>query len=429
MLERLGYDVRAYSQAEVIDRLLAACANDAPTDRWHAVREIERGPQWLRDDPRLLEALEPLQHDPTGIVRDAAWWANEASLGADTGETPDAHRSSTMNVPGDGQITLMLPPGPGDPVVKELLASDEYPPYAPNGLLLALLRPGMTFLDLGAHVGSFSLPAAALGARVIAVDAHPQHAQLLVTAAERNGFADRLTVVHAAVADERGEVELVCSFGWSFVEDPELVSEELAEVRRVRVRSLPTREVLAEAGVTSVDLIKMDMEGSETRALAGMVELLEPANAPPVLFELNPGRLASLGSSDRELLAAFERLGYRLYKLEQSEQERLLVPIDSETFLPAPSDDVLAIKRVPDLDDWRLRPPLSRHDHVDRAAQAARSPFRAHRHDIARRLRYAPLWLLRDPLIREALHALRHDLDPKVRAAAAWSRELSSHGH
>lgn len=425
-LERLGYKVRAYSQRELIERLLWACGSDAATDRWHAAREIERGPQWLREDPRVQEAVARFRQDPTGIVREAARWADDASLGADAGEQADgAQRTTTMKVPGDGKVTLFLPPGPVDPVVRELLANDEFPPHAPNHLFLRLLRRGMTFLDLGSHVGTFSLPAAALGARVVAVDAHPQHARLLEAAAAHNGFTDRLTVVHAAVAEARGEVELVCNFGWSIVEHPENVPEEVAGARRVRVPSLSTRDVLAEAGVTRIDLIKMDLEGSETRALAGMWEMLEGADAPPVLFEVNPLGLEWLGSSDRELLGGFERLGYRLYKLERSEHKRLLVPIDSDFFLAAPSDDVLAIKGVPDVEGWCLHPPLSRHDQVDRAVQAARSPFSSDRWKVARRLRRAPPWLLRDPLIREALRALRHDLDPKVRAEAAWSSKLS----
>src|SRR5206468_3588497 len=138
--------------------------------------------------------------DPAGMVRDAAWWANEAQVGTDAGEPVVSHtQTTTMEVPGAGPVTFVLPPGPADPVVRELVLRDEYPPFAPNHLFLSMLRPGITFLDLGAHVGTFSLPAAARGARVVAVDAHPQHARLLAEAADLNGLSDRLTVVHAAL--------------------------------------------------------------------------------------------------------------------------------------------------------------------------------------------------------------------------------------
>jgi hypothetical protein len=180
-----------------------------------------------------------------------------------------------------------------------------------------------------------------------------------------------------------------------------------------------------EAGVSRVDLIKMDLEGSEPRAVTGMTELLEAPDAPPVLFEVNIGRLQERGCSERELAEMFTSVGYRLYKLEQSDDERLLVPITPDAFLPDPADDLLAAKHEPQLRGWRVSEPLSRHDQVDRAVQTARSPFRQVRGSLACRLEKAPPWLLRDPLIREALRALRHDVNPAVRQAAAWSAHLA----
>jgi FkbM family methyltransferase len=422
----LGYDVLALSKAEITERLLSACAGEGATDRWHAVREIERGPAWIREEPEIAAAVEQLHRDPVGMVRDAAWWANEATVGADAADpVASGEQTTTMEVPGAGRVSFVLPAGPADPVVRELFLRNEYPPFAPNQLLLAMLRPGMTFLDLGANVGTFALPAAALGARVVAVDAHPQHARLLAEAAAVNRFADRLSVVHAAIADRRGEVDLICHFGWSFVEPPAGAPEELAAAKRVRVRALPTRDVLVEAGVSRVDFVKMDLEGAEPRAVRGMTELLETPDAPPVLFEVNIGRLQERGCSERELAEMFTSVGYRLYKLEESDNERLLVPITPDVFLPDPSDDLLAAKHEPELPGWRVTEPLSRHDQVDRAVQTARSPFRQIRGSLARRLKEAPPWLLRDPLIREALRALRHDVHPPVRRAAAWSAHLA----
>src|SRR5207302_7365685 len=60
-------------------------------------------------------------------------------------------------------------------------------------------------LDLGAHLGSFALPLAALGARVLAIDASPRNIHLLRASAVRNRF-DNLEVVHAAANDSAGEV-------------------------------------------------------------------------------------------------------------------------------------------------------------------------------------------------------------------------------
>src|SRR5438132_657961 len=64
-------------------------------------------------------------------------------------------------------------------------------------------------VDLGCHVGTFSLPAAALGHRVIAVDASSNHARIVSAAGNINGFGDKLTVIQRAVSNVQGRVRFL----------------------------------------------------------------------------------------------------------------------------------------------------------------------------------------------------------------------------
>src|SRR5207302_1788440 len=65
------------------------------------------------------------------------------------------------------------------------------------------LRGAATLVDVGAHLGSFSLAAAAAGHRVLAIEAGTDNVRLLRTAVAYNGF-DGVTLVQAAAAARGG---------------------------------------------------------------------------------------------------------------------------------------------------------------------------------------------------------------------------------
>src|SRR6266545_1279867 len=87
-----------------------------------------------------------------------------------------------------------------DPIPAHLEVCPIAPPIA---LMITLVRPGCAFIDVGAHLGTFSMLAAALGARVAAIEANPRQAAMLAAAVERNGFED-FRIVPAAASDRPG---------------------------------------------------------------------------------------------------------------------------------------------------------------------------------------------------------------------------------
>ncbi|HXQ36900.1 MAG TPA: FkbM family methyltransferase [Anaerolineales bacterium] len=67
-------------------------------------------------------------------------------------------------------------------------------------------------------------------------------------------------------------------------------------------------------------LIKLDVEGSEVRALKGAQSLMASENPPAIAFEFNPATLSELGSSSDELLGLFQ--GYQLYYVGDFENQK-----------------------------------------------------------------------------------------------------------
>src|SRR5262249_7130458 len=153
-------------------------------------------------------------------------------------------------------IALGYRPDTDDDLIRTL-ASGAYPPAdRPLQQLLHHLTPaGGRVLDLGAHFGVFSLAAAAAGYCVAAVEASPLNAAVLRASAARNGF-DRLTVLHACVADRPGTANFLGygPFGHIIAaDDPR---------HGVIVRAATVDGLLDELGWDRVDFVKMDVEGS-----------------------------------------------------------------------------------------------------------------------------------------------------------------------
>jgi FkbM family methyltransferase len=216
--------------------------------------------------------------------------------------------TSTVHLRTSGvDYDLVLPRRSDDPVVSAYLQGE-----AINEPLVELLRrvlpePG-TVLDLGCHVGTFSIAAAALGHRVVSVDASGTHADLVRASAEANGFG-HVTVIHSAVSDRR------CTVRFS---EQGLFGSVVHDGAGVEIQADTPPALLAEAGcaVEDVEFIKMDIEGSELHALEGSEDWLSRPSAPPILYESNPGTAAPFGYSIEGIRVALEQLGYRSYRPE-----------------------------------------------------------------------------------------------------------------
>jgi FkbM family methyltransferase len=277
-------------------------------------------------------------------------------------------------------------------------------------LAFKLLRPGCSVIDLGAHIGTFSLAAAALGCQVVAVEASPYNVDLLKASVTRNKF-NNVRIVPAAVCDHSGVLTFVPGGPFGFVSNP-IMSSPGIEVPAVTVDVL-----LAEFGWDRVDLIKMDVEGSEIAAIRGMSCLLARADAPPIVYESNGHTLRFFGETPNRLIAALEKFGYTNYLVEPGR----LVPIHSSDLQPECTVDCLAVKQMPGglQDEWTISP-LTLEETITRVLSSCAHTREHHRAYIARALARAKPSILFDRRVMDALEFLHADPNTDVRAAAAW---------
>lgn len=174
------------------------------------------------------------------------------------------------------------------------------------------LRPGMVILDIGAHIGYFTrLFARRAGTRgaVYAFEADAENALLL----ERN-VAGRPTVsvVRKAIAAQSGTVSfyhLAHSTGCHSMVSP-AGTAVASQVPAVSVDDFVTAQNLSH-----VDFIKMDIEGGEPLALAGMTATLAANPHLLLVTEYNPESLAQGGSAPESYLQDLEGHGLHLYAI------------------------------------------------------------------------------------------------------------------
>ncbi len=175
-------------------------------------------------------------------------------------------------IPGGGLVAVSLfgfgayvRPGTND---LDLLAHHE-----PRVLEWFRVLPGETMVDVGAHIGRYTLLAARHGARVVSLEPDPDNFSVLEANVALNGFRG-VSLHPVAASNEIGHVELVRLDG---------TNRGMSAVRATAWARLPTPDnphapivprapldqVLAPLGMDRVDWLKIDVEGHEVQVLEG----------------------------------------------------------------------------------------------------------------------------------------------------------------
>lgn len=154
------------------------------------------------------------------------------------------------------------------------------------------------FVDVGAHVGQWTLPFAAAGVPVVAFEPNPPIRALLSAAIRQNGLAVSLWPFALGAAAGSGHLtapeigggmaSIVCEFPGGPV-------SETVEVRSLDHFSLAPR------------LLKLDVEGAEVDVLRGAHETIRQ-HRPVVIFECWEDER---GQRTSELFATLAEYGYR----------------------------------------------------------------------------------------------------------------------
>jgi FkbM family methyltransferase len=237
-------------------------------------------------------------------------------------------------------------------LAREVYFTGQYEPQETT-LIEALLKPGQTFVDVGAHWGYFSLLASQkvgkLG-RVISIEADPRLYATLSRNVLRNALA-QIDPIHVAAATEMGVLRMS---GYKELDDNWGLSRLLGAAQSGEdgnVFEVPTASIdalLDERGVAEVDVLKMDIEGAEALALRGMEAGLRSARYRVLIIELHPAALPEFGSSVALLMEFLTSFGYRAWRIDHSKRAMRR----SAYHTVSPRELLTAWTTASEVDDW-----------------------------------------------------------------------------
>jgi len=190
----------------------------------------------------------------------------------------------------------------------------------PVDRLKEFVAPGSAVVDVGANVGFFTLKFArwvGRQGRVIAIEPDELNFTTLAAKIAAAGLQDRVDLHKAAAAAETGSVRL--RLNEVHPGDHRISFDD----EGIAVSAVTVDGLVAAVGVTTVSLVKIDVQGAEMLVLAGAQRTL--ATMRPALFvEVDDRALGSFGSSARALIAHLEEIGYRMHELVDNGPPRSL---------------------------------------------------------------------------------------------------------
>ena len=183
---------------------------------------------------------------------------------------------------------------------------------ANEALKRAGLQPGERFLDVAAGTGGLSLPAARLGAKVMATDWSPAMIERLEMRARAEGLADltgRVMDCHALELDDHTFDLTGSQYGVMLVPDQALALREMARVTRPGGRLL----LIAYGAPDEIEFLHF---------FVGALQAIDPefpglpASSPPLEFQVSDpevlrARLADAGLSQVTVATVTEKIEFR----------------------------------------------------------------------------------------------------------------------
>jgi FkbM family methyltransferase len=185
----------------------------------------------------------------------------------------------------------------------------------------------MTVVDIGANLGYYTLIASAHVEHVISFEPERENAELLLRTLKRNARSN-VTLVQKGLGEKEETLTLAIHPDNKGKHTLLPINEKGVTSTDIPMTTLDA--VLETLGVPRVDLIKIDIEGWEAKALRGAVKTLR-ASHPTIMFEFGPERIRAAGDDPLLMLKELEAKGYALFVID--EDHSALSPLEPEALI------------------------------------------------------------------------------------------------
>jgi FkbM family methyltransferase len=177
-------------------------------------------------------------------------------------------------------------------------------------MLLEHVDPDDVFVDIGAHIGTFTIPVAKkLGTRgkALAIEGRSETFGILVRNVGANGLAHKVQPLCAIVGQgpkqKMRRVDVDSNTGAGFYTPDETSAHEAVDARTL----------ISAYGFARPDFVKIDIEGMELSVLRSIAPVIA-AHRPKLYVEVVADQLARFGASIGDLDAFLRSFDYRFYR-------------------------------------------------------------------------------------------------------------------
>lgn len=214
-----------------------------------------------------------------------------------------------------GRADILL--NPKDPVVSGALAFGVYE----KGELKRfseVIRPGMTVVDVGANLGTYS---------AVALDRLQGRGRLLAVEPARENFfwlhrntrhnlgkmrSNRVALVRAALSDQGG---------WAILhknpsnKGDNRLYQDILLPKQERVQTTTLDALCKKHGINSIDVLKIDVQGFEVRVLRGAEKILRASPRCHLFCEFWPDGMRKSGTGTEGFLKILKANRFRLFEV------------------------------------------------------------------------------------------------------------------
>lgn len=192
------------------------------------------------------------------------------------------------------------------------------PSHKPLTIRRLMVHPNDFVVDVGAHIGYFTLVSARLGARVVSVEPNRETYEVLTHNVRLNQMQPRVTTVNSALGSSTKEMQVFSRAGYTGTSsltadwdtgNPRLKGVPYRRVNTVQVISLD--QLLDQFDSRSVDWLLIDTEGYEAEVLTGATKTLRTVRN--VIME------AATGESTTNCRRILEDSGLAIMETEQAD--------------------------------------------------------------------------------------------------------------
>ncbi len=183
------------------------------------------------------------------------------------------------------------------------------------------VKPGMHIIDIGAHIGLFSVISSKLtgqSGKVVSFEPTPETYSVLKKTLQLN-HCDNVMPLQAAISNENGKATFY--IGNTTVNNSNsLVKNKPGEELHSHIVELLTIDTVVKTYSVKPGLIKIDAEGAELDVLKGGQDFIL-ANKPIIILGLHPASVKAKGDSLETIWDLLKKYAYTI-KLEEKEMTR-----------------------------------------------------------------------------------------------------------